>query len=250
MKRTLLDLTQDILNSMSSDEVNSISDTTESEQVANILKTVYFDIVSEKNLSEHHELFQLTGLADATKPNYLQIPDNVLRMDLFKYNVVESGGVSPDYEDITYVDNATFLSKQNMLNSSDSNVDEITDYGGATYLIINDAAPSYYTCFDNEHVVTNSYDSAVDSTLQQSQTQCYGLVAPTWTHSDTFVPDLDARLFPYFLEEARSTCFIWLKQQADPKTEKRVRRKKTRLARDKWRDRNERYSSYGPDYGR
>ena len=40
-KMTLLAMVQDILNDMDGDEVNSISDTVEAEQVAQIIKTTY-----------------------------------------------------------------------------------------------------------------------------------------------------------------------------------------------------------------
>ena len=49
MTKTLLDITQEILSEMDSDDVNSISDTVESEQVANIVITVYRDMMSNRN---------------------------------------------------------------------------------------------------------------------------------------------------------------------------------------------------------
>ena len=58
MKYTLLEMTQDILSNMSSDEVNSISDTTESLQVATIIKQKYFDLISRVNRPEHDQLIQ------------------------------------------------------------------------------------------------------------------------------------------------------------------------------------------------
>ena len=61
MKYTLLEMTQDILSNMSSDEVNSISDTPESLQVATIIKQKYYDIVSRGDLPEHN-LYRLRHL--------------------------------------------------------------------------------------------------------------------------------------------------------------------------------------------
>ena len=40
-KMTVLEMVQDILNDMDSDEVNSINDTIEAQQVANTVRTVY-----------------------------------------------------------------------------------------------------------------------------------------------------------------------------------------------------------------
>ncbi len=42
MRRTLLDMVQEILSDMDSDEVESIDDTVEAEQVVSILKSTYY----------------------------------------------------------------------------------------------------------------------------------------------------------------------------------------------------------------
>jgi hypothetical protein len=50
VKYTLLELTQRILESMDSDEVDSIEDSPESLAVANIIKECYFDILGKLDL--------------------------------------------------------------------------------------------------------------------------------------------------------------------------------------------------------
>lgn len=52
-------------------------------------------------------------------------------------------------------------------------------------------------------------------------------------HTDGFVPDLDANLFPYFLAEAKSTAFSLLHGGPDPKVEQAARRQKYHLQNDK-----------------
>ena len=49
-KLTLLDMTQDILSDIDSDEVNSISDTPDSLQVAGIIKSSFYDMIDIKEL--------------------------------------------------------------------------------------------------------------------------------------------------------------------------------------------------------
>lgn len=46
-KLTLLDIVQDILSDMDSDTVNSITDSVESLQIAQIVKTTFFEIITE-----------------------------------------------------------------------------------------------------------------------------------------------------------------------------------------------------------
>ena len=85
MKYTLLEMTQDILSNMSSDEVNSISDTPESLQVATIIKQKYYDIVSRGDLPEHNQLFQLNPSLTVVSPVLMTIPDGIGRVEYIKY---------------------------------------------------------------------------------------------------------------------------------------------------------------------
>ena len=99
MKYTLLQLTQDILSNMSSDEINSISDSAESLQVATIIKQKYYDIVSRGDLPEHNQLFQLNASLDPLKPTVMTVPDGVGHIEYIKYydsNPLDSADVSID----------------------------------------------------------------------------------------------------------------------------------------------------------
>ncbi len=115
--------------------------------------------------------------------------------------------------------------------SDNSTVDEVTDNSGAKLLIKNNKQPEYYTSFDDQWVVFDSYDSAVDSTLQTSKTRCWITLAPSFTLTDTFVPDIPTEAFPALLAEAKSTCFTRLKQMPEGKSEQQSRRQRTWLSR-------------------
>ena len=68
-KQTLLEMTQNILSDMDSDEVNGIADTTEAMQVATIIRTTYYDLIANRSIPEHRELFQFEGLAESASPS-------------------------------------------------------------------------------------------------------------------------------------------------------------------------------------
>lgn len=85
MKQTLLQMTQDVLSSISGDEVNSIADTVEAMQVATIIKNVYFNVIARAGLPEHDQLFQLTASGDPASPTLMYRPDNVNKMEWIKY---------------------------------------------------------------------------------------------------------------------------------------------------------------------
>src|SRR5258708_40161403 len=85
MQMTLLDMTQNILSALSSDEVNSIGDNSESQQVALILKNKYFDIINRVSLPEHNQLIQLESSLSAIAPVEMFVPDNVSEIKWIKY---------------------------------------------------------------------------------------------------------------------------------------------------------------------
>lgn len=85
MKYTLLDMTQSILSSLSSDEVNSIGDTTESLQVAEIIRQKYFDIINRVPLPDHEQFIQLDASGDEDAPVLMFIPEGVSNLGWLKY---------------------------------------------------------------------------------------------------------------------------------------------------------------------
>ena len=85
MKLSVLQMTQSILSSMSSDEVNSIGDTAESLQVANIIQTVYYNMAARSQLPEHEGFIQLQGSDDPIKPVLMTVPANVTRITWMEY---------------------------------------------------------------------------------------------------------------------------------------------------------------------
>lgn len=86
MKKTLLDMVQSIMSSMDSDEVNSISDTAESLQVAGFLRDSYYEIISGLNLPNTYTLLQLEASLDPTKPTLMHMPSNIQSITWLKYN--------------------------------------------------------------------------------------------------------------------------------------------------------------------
>jgi hypothetical protein len=246
-KLTLLEITQSVLNDMDSDEVNSISDTIESLQVAQIIKDTYYDLITKRDWPHLSTLFVLDSVSDTDRPNYLKLPVSVYEMEIIKYNKRKSTDTRDKYDKVNYQEPDTFLTQQNSLNESNSNVTQITDSSNVKYNIYNDRPPTSWTSFDDEYIVFNSYDSAVESTLQGSKTQCNGRVEPPWTVADSFVPDFPSEAFPLLVEESKSAAFITLKQVANEKAEQRAQSQKRRQSRKSWRHRGGvRY----PDYGR
>jgi len=281
MRPTLLELTQMILSSLESDNVNSISDNDESMQVANILKQTFFNIVSRSDLPEHRQLIQLQPSLDETMPVLMFIPQGVTKIDWVKYfnsDVfdIASGGSSqhgtnvdlvpnnsvvspapPGYQYVTMIPVAQFLDITNSFNPEESNVqsftfsDQINGYPGTyTFYYKNDRQPMYCTCVTDNYIVFDSFDSAVDSTLQASKTMAYGSIVPIWVMEDDYIPPIDESQIPLLLNEAKSLAFYELKQTLHQKAEQEAKRGWSAIQKDKSKFDKPSYFDQLPNFGR
>ena len=220
-------MTQSILSSLDGDEVNSISDTTESLQIAGIIKNSYYDIISSLNLPEHKDLFELTPTTSAT-PVVMRKPSDVTDIEWVKYNNYETDEGRDEFIEVEYVPLKEFLDQQYSLDITQDTVESCTWTTRATDSLnlqyLNNAFPRYYTTYDDDTLFFDAYMATEDSFLQKTKTQGWGQIIPTWTQSDSFTPDLDAKQFTLLLNEAKAQAFIELKQSQNPKAERRARR--------------------------
>lgn len=247
MSLTLLDMVQDILSDMGSDEVNDVNDTVESLQVVGIIKNTYEELIAQRDWPWLRTLGSLEGLADVTQPTKMKIPSTVSRVEWIKYDKKKATDTNLLVSDVKYLEPKEFLDFVLRRNDNNTDTDKITDASGVYLLIKNNVAPTYWTSFDDEYIIFDSYDSGVDVTLQESKSIFYGVKQPTWTTTNTFVPDLPDHLFAYLLAESKSSCFIKLKQVSDPKEEQKARRQATRMQYGAWKQNGK---SSGPNFGR
>lgn len=235
MKYTLLDLTQTVLSSMDADEVVSINDTIESEQVVKIIKTCYYELVSATDLPEHRNLFTLTETSVAT-PTVLVKPATVDELHWFKYNVRTVTDTVDIWKEVHWIEPQLFLSNSHQLDQTATEVDSFTltgDSFSTTIYIFNDRGPTYWTSFDDINIVCDAYDVGVDTHLLEAKTACFGRLLPDWTESDGFTPDLDDQQFALLLNEAKALAWAEMKQTIHAKAEKKIRQTQIRMERTK-----------------
>lgn len=279
MKLTLLQLTQNILSAMDSDEVNSIGDSPEALQVANVIQTVYFNLVSRAGLPDQFQLFQLDSSVDATKPVLMTKPANVDKVDWIKYlntnpsnqqndqfgsfshdlntDIVQGSIVppvaSPIYEYVTLLPIQQFLDMVNQFNLNDSDVTSFLFTEGANsfnFYYKNSRQPQYATVVENKYFIFDSFDNTQDSTLQSNKVLCSGQTIPVFTMQDSFIPDLDDYQFPLLLSEAKSLAFFELKQMPHTKAEQENKRQWSQVQKNKSIDNKPSYFDQIPDFGR
>ena len=244
---TLLEIVQDILSDMDSDEVNSINDSTESLQVAQLVKSTYYTIIDGRDFPWMKEMFQLNATGGSSRPTYMALPDTIIDLDWIKYNTRKSTDTKDKFTKVEYKLPEEFLEITDQRDSSASNILVITDPSGIKINVLNDKGPQYFTSFDDDTLVFDAYDAGIDSFLQNSKTQCYGKRSVVFTMSDSFTPDLPVQMFSYLLNEAKSNCFTTLKQVANVKAEQNSISQKRRMSQEAWKIKK---GVSFPNYGR
>ena len=233
MKLSVLELTQLILSSMDSDEVNSISDTAEARQVAQVIRTAYFNILSRSNLPEHKGIFSLQSSLSASQPVLMSRPANVSRIEWIKYNKFTADDDEEDrFDYVTILPLQQFFDLIHQLNEDELEVG-IMSFQNQTFYFKNDTAPSYCAMLGDNYVIFDSYDNQVDVTLASNKTLCFGQTIPVFTVEDSFIPELDEQQFPLLLNEAKALAFFELKQMPHQKAEQESRRQWVTLQRTK-----------------
>lgn len=229
MKYTLLEMVQEVLSSMDSDEVNSISDTVESYQVALLIKGCFYDIATELSLPEHETMFQLNPSTDGDQPVLMTVPSNITRIHWIDYDKREATDTNSNFQRVEYMPLDEFLEMQNGYRNQDSNVEEMTfssNNESFTMMYATNKQPKYFTTFDDYTLLFDSYDSSIESTLQKHKTQCAGRSIPVFLMEDSFIPDLEAQQFAYFRNRVKTRAFAELKQAANQESAKEARNQK------------------------
>ena len=227
MKTTLLEIVQSILSDMDSENVNTISDSVEAQQVASVVEDTYYNIIAARYIPEHDELIKLGVLSDSTKPTHFTIHNSIKEIKRIEYNI---GTVDdPDYRIVKFVEPEYFLE-----NMDESGLRVESDYypDNTDLYVRTDTPPSYYTSFNDYYIIMDSYDSSVEATLQQSKTRAMGSVYPSFSQTDSFEPDIDKNLIPLLTAESKSACFSLFKGGSDPKVEQAARRLKSYVQND------------------
>lgn len=245
--KTLLQITQDILSDMNGDSVNSITDTEEAEQVARIVISVFDNIVAKETWNIHRTGITLTGSGDSNKPTHMTLPSNVKQLLSVHYDTRKNGVTKKQFTEIKWKEPDDFLRLLNTRDSTASTTQTVTDASGITLLIRNDKAPEYFTSIDDETLIFDSFDSAVDSTLQTNKTQGLAYILPTLAFSNDAIPDLPNDAMRYLIEEATSRAQYKLREFQDLKSEAEAAHQRRTMSRKAWK--TNKPSRY-PDYGR
>lgn len=255
MKYTLLDIVKNILSSLDSDEVESINDTTESQQVALIVRGAFYDLQSRLNLPEHFDFFNLTSTVSASTPVTLYLPTNVSSVSWLKYDLTKPTDENKNIKELVYLplDQFTELS-YSYAASQEQTQSYVVPRGSYNINLycVNTRGPSYYSVVNDSVVLFDSFDSETESYITASKITGYGKLQYDFPLLDTFTPSLDEQQFQLLVNEAKGTAWVELKQTANERAEKKVRQHLIASQKNKRGvgTTNADFKSKLPDYGR
>lgn len=218
MKMTLLEIVQSVLGSADDDNVNDIDATESAVDAARVAKEVYFEIVDSGDWEHLNKIAQMASVSDATQPHVLNIPDGIVLLDyenVFKYDKTETGDTDTKIEDVEYVDNAEFMRIVTNRKDSSSNMTKYTGYDSIPMIIQTDKMPDYWTSFDDERIVMDSFHSTTETWLQGSKCFVKCKEIPTWTENKDFIPDMPHNMFSWYLSKVKVKYHAYHTQKSD-----------------------------------
>ena len=231
MKFTLLEMVQEILSDMDSDEVDSIEDTVEAEQVATIVRSTYLSMMSNRDWPHLRKGITITSFSDVARPTHMKLPEAVKEVCFINYNTISFGDTKQNYQEMKWREPDVFIRMSNQEDDTKSYVQTVVDPSGVELFVRNDKAPRYYTSFNDEDLVFDAFDNTAGTTLKESNVQAQAYVMPTWSTVDTFIPDLPDSAFASLVEEAKTKANFKLRQVVDQKSEQEAGRQRRWLAR-------------------
>ena len=232
---TLLKMVNKLLSDINSEVVNTLEDDdVEANQIASILEDVFYEIVNTSDKRHLGTLFKMEA-GQSSLPSSLTIPIAIKKIEWIRYNKKRDEEDHDRFEDVMYLDPVDFLSRLELRKSTWSNVTEYTTEDGVPLNIFTDVQPTFWTSFDDNLIVFDSFDSEVDSALIPNKSKVYGFKEPEFIIQDNFIPDLPSEMFSFYLSKARSIVFNDLAQTPNAKAEQRERQTRHYMGVEGWR---------------
>jgi len=232
MKRTLLQVVQEYLDATSGFYVDSIFDTDESQQVAKIAERMYYNMVQEfPNVLFTMKEDTLESLSDINRPNYMLLPARVQKVQSSRvWYDVSKDSAKVSFKELTYLTPLQFLEVSNK--NTTNNTVTVEGFDETKMVVSTNQFPTYFTSFDNKHVVFDSYNSDYDSTLQASKTKMVSSEEEVFLQQDDFVIPVPSHLSETYLDMFLDEALTLVYQQPIGKISQRARARRIKLQQD------------------
>lgn len=152
------------------------------------------------------------------------------------------------YYPVRFLPVKDFVDMVNLRNPDDDNIVTML-YGpdNVSLRILNDRRPTYWTSFDDEYVVFDSWNSEDETTITANKTQVFLTKEHDFVLDDTTVINLPSNLVQYLRATAEAK-YKSDNQVPDQRIERTERRQRVRAMRNKWRQGRQKYE--GPNFGK
>lgn len=184
-KLTRLTLVQRILSAIDAEGVSTVSETVESEQVAQLLDTAYEAIIADYPWPWLFSIRQL----EVPVANTMLLPSDMTQADWIRYDTKEVDYIEP--REMTVL-----LAGRNTL---ESNIEDSGAY--------NDRDPRYWTSYDDEKITFDSFNTE----LVTIKTEVFGTKSVDPLLDDTDIPDLPEKFHTTLLFRTIADAFATLK---------------------------------------
>lgn len=228
MSRTLLYTVQRVLEKLNLDPVNSINDTEDSLLISREAESTFYDLESRADWPDKIDLIEVTSVSDLNNPTALQLDERVHYIKTLRYDITVPEDTGKVIREIRWCEPEKFLELLYSRNTSSVDVKEAV-YKNIPLFVFNNKQPEFYTSFDNEILILDSYDSGVEDTLIGTKSVCYGKTNPTWSQDDTFVIPVQDSVYPLYLAALSSACSIYLNSEVNQEDERRQSRNIARM---------------------
>lgn len=229
MAKSVLDYVQATLSVMDSDQVDTLGDTEESSQVAQLLVDVYEELMAREEWAHLEGPLTLTAAADVTSPAKFTVPEAVKSVKWLAYNVSEVGEYKK--RDLFYLKPEEFLQRYSAGEGDSTKL--LVDLGtNLHYYVSLDSWPTHWTSFDDLTIVMNAVNKTYDSTLTATKLQGWGVSLSPFQVTDTFIPDLPRHMEPLLQAELNRQAFQYFKQLESKPDEQKAQRQLARHRRE------------------
>ena len=149
-KYTLLRIIQKTMEHLGSDEVNSISDAVEAQQIAQMAEDAYYELLYQGDWDFLNILGELESVADTDFPTHLRIPEAASKVHQVKYDFTDPAEVDSqgEIENVQYLSPERFTNLLQRRNFQQDNIQLTLSMNGITLPIINDTRARWWTSFD------------------------------------------------------------------------------------------------------
>ncbi len=208
---------------MDSDNVNSISDTEEANQVEIVLKEVYENIISRRQWDFLRKTRQLENVGDFDRPNKMKIPETVTRVTCFRWKTNDPDTGLLRWKELKYLHPCDFVDHtqgrdvQQLL--IEERIKEVFNDDDVDIPMITDKEPEFWTSFDDVFIYMDNFITEVDETATKERTSVTVVQQQLFTAGDTEIQFMPVEMFSLFLAEAKSTCWLNFKGAANQKAE-------------------------------